>query len=216
MQDYYRKRAPVYDASMQYDCTEVLPKHEPIVEHLAARLANRSILEIACGPGFWTGFLARSAREILATDFNESTLEEARKKELPSNVILRQADAYALPDFHRRFDACFAGDWFCHVPISKRRNFLEGLHARLAPGSLVIFCDQLPHEGSMAAGADSEGNNIQIRTLEDGSTYRVIKNFPTRGELENLLSRYATEAKVIHHADSRRYTVEYQLIGNRT
>jgi demethylmenaquinone methyltransferase/2-methoxy-6-polyprenyl-1,4-benzoquinol methylase len=210
MQDYYRKRAPIYDASMGYDLEEVVRKHLPLIEHLSGRFANRSIIEIACGPGFWTKFLARSAAAIVATDFSEETLMEARKRHPPPNVSLRQADAYALPDFGHAFDGCFAGDWFCHVPISKRLDFLNGLHQRLAPGSLVVFCDQLPHERSMTGGADAEGNNIQIRTLPDGSTHRVIKNFPSRSEVATLFSRYTGDPRVLEFPDCRRYLIEYE------
>src|ERR1700722_14593587 len=187
MQDYYRRRASIYDASMGYGREEVLRRHEPAIEYLVQRFADRSVLEIACGPGFWTQFLARSASEILATDFNEATLVEARKKDFASHVKLQQADAYALPDFGTKFDACFAGDWFCHVPISRRPVFLEGLHSRLKPGAIVIFCDQSPKEGSFSGETDAEGNNIQTRTLPDGSSYPVIKNFPDRKEFESLL-----------------------------
>jgi demethylmenaquinone methyltransferase/2-methoxy-6-polyprenyl-1,4-benzoquinol methylase len=210
MEDYYRKRAPIYDTSMGYDREEVVRKHQPVVEYLTGRFANRTVLEIACGPGFWTEFLARSAAGIVATDFNVETLAEARKKNLPPHVSLRQADAYDLPEFSRIFDGCFAGDWFCHVPISKRLNFLDGLHRRLAPGALVVFCDQMPHERSMIDGSDSEGDNIQIRTLPDGSSYSVIKNFPTRSELPALFSRYAADVRVIEFSESRRYIVEYE------
>lgn len=211
MQDYYHRRASIYDASMGYDRAEVLLQHEPVIEYLMGRFANRSVLEVACGPGFWTQFLARSASGIVATDFNEATLVEARKKHFASNVRLLQADAYALPDFGTTFDACFAGDWFCHVSISKRLDFLNGLHSRLRPGSIVIFCDQMPREGSAPGESDAEGNNIQVRTLPDGSRYPVIKNFPSREEFANLFSRYTTETKVVDFPASRRYIVEYKL-----
>jgi len=211
MQDYYRRRAPIYDASMGYDQPEVLRQHEQVIEYIVARVAKRTVLEIACGPGFWTQFLMRSAAEITATDFNEETLVEARKKNLAANVKLQQADAYTLPDFERAFDACFAGDWFCHVPIAKRRDFLDGLHARLRPGAVVIFCDQLPREGSRGDAEGAEGDNVQTRTLADGGSYAVIKNFPGREEFERLLLRYTTEVKVVEFPESRRYVVEYHL-----
>ena len=189
MAEYYRRRSPIYEASMGYDQREVLRRNEPVIEYLSSRFARRTILEIACGTGFWTQFLMKAAAEIIATDVNEETLFEARKKELGSHVQLRRADAYALPTFETRFDACFAGDWFCHVPVSKRAEFLDGLHSRLARGSIVIFCDQRLREGSITEQCDDEGNNIQIRTLPDGDRYPVIKNFPSRSQLGDLLWR---------------------------
>jgi hypothetical protein len=62
----------------------------------------------------------------------------------------------------------------------------------------------------MAGETDPEGNNIQIRTLPDGGTYRVIKNFPTRSELAVILSKIAAEVRVTEFPDSRRYLVEFE------
>ena len=33
---------------------------------------------------------------------------------------------------------------------------------------------------------DADGNGYQLRKLADGSTHRVLKNFPTEAELEAL------------------------------
>lgn len=213
MQDYYRRRAAIYDVSMGYDREEVLARHEGVTAYLVERFAGRAVLEVACGPGFWTQYLARAAAEITATDFNAETLAEAGKKNLAGHVKWQQADAYALPDFGREFDGCFAGDWFCHVPVGRRHDFLGGLHARLRPGALVIFCDQLPRESSRGDTESAEGDNIQTRKLPDGSSHAVIKNFPGREEFGELLARYTGEVKVVEFPEAGRYVVEYRLEG---
>ncbi len=208
MQEYYRRRAAIYDSSMGYDQEDVLRKHEAALVYLARRFTGSKLLEIACGPGFWTQFLMKSATQIVATDFNEETLFEARKKNFAAHVELRQADAYDLPDFGQRFDSCFAGDWFCHVPIERRSAFLGGLHSCLAKGALVIFCDQMPKVGATGGQTDACGNNIQSRTLPDGSRYSVIKNFPSENELLDVFSSYSSTTKVIQFPDCRRYAVD--------
>ena len=35
---------------------------------------------------------------------------------------------------------------------------------------------------------DADGNGYQARRLADGSTHRVLKNFPTEGELRSLVA----------------------------
>jgi demethylmenaquinone methyltransferase/2-methoxy-6-polyprenyl-1,4-benzoquinol methylase len=211
MQDYYDQRAAIYDSSMGYDRAEVLASHRRIIAHLQNRLSGRAVLEIACGPGFWTQHIAASASRVLATDYNESTLREARKKPLGGNVTTKKGDAYDLSDLPEGFDAAFAGDWLTHVPLLRRGAFLAGLHAKLKPGALVIFCDQTPKEGSITGIRDSEGNNIQTRTLPDGRRFSVIKNFLTEDDFRKLLAPFTSSVALTQFPECRRYTVEYVL-----
>jgi ubiquinone/menaquinone biosynthesis C-methylase UbiE len=211
MQEYYRERAKIYNASMGYDRPETLTTLLPILQMLRNRLAGRSVLEIACGPGFWTQQIADAAQSILAMDYNETTLVETRKKNLGPKVQFRRADAYALPRFEQSFQACFACDWWCHVPRSKRQEFLAGAHACLSPGALVIFCDQFPKVNSPTVNMDLEGNNLQTRTLPDGRSFVVIKNFPTKIEMEKLLSPFTHQIEFTEFPEAGRYLLMYQL-----
>lgn len=211
MQDYYNQRAAIYDSSMGYDRAEVLATYPRIIAHLQNRLSGRAVLEIACGPGFWTQHIAASASRVLATDYNESTLLEARKKPLGGNVTVQRADAYDLAAIPEGFDAAFAGDWFTHVPLLKQEAFLAGLNAKLKPGALVIFCDQSPKDGSITGVRDAEGNNIQTRTLPDGRRFSVIKNFPTEDDFRKLLAPFSSSVALTQFPECRRYTVEYVL-----
>ena len=211
MQDYYHHRAGIYDESMGYNNPDVVQALRPLIDHLVQRFEGKFLLEIACGPGFWTQHLAASATSILATDYNESTLAEARKKNLGANVDLRVADAYRLPDFSGTFNASFAGDWFCHVPIRQRENFLRGLHAALSPGSTIIFCDQSSRKELLTEDFDSEGNHLQTRTLPDGRTFSVIKNFPGKTEIEDLLAPFSDDVRITDFPEVRRYLIEYIL-----
>src|SRR5262245_10393666 len=150
MQAYYERRAAWYDSSMRYDDVEFIQSLEPVFEALRSEMRDRDVLEIACGPGFWTERVAASARSILATDYNESTLTEARRKGMDSaRVTFARADAYNLSSVGGRFTGSFVVDWLAHVPTSRFHQFLEGLHARLVPGARVAFCDQLPWPTSM-------------------------------------------------------------------
>ncbi|RPI69054.1 MAG: hypothetical protein EHM38_07950 [Geobacteraceae bacterium] len=56
----------------------------------------------------------------------------------------------------------------------------------LKPGSKVVLLDNHYVEGSSSpiAEQDSEGNTYQTRVLTDGSTHRVLKNFPSEAELK--------------------------------
>ncbi|MFL5615015.1 MAG: class I SAM-dependent methyltransferase [Gemmatimonadaceae bacterium] len=211
MQQYYDRRAPVYDHSMGYDDPAIVEAIAPVVEVLCEEMRERTVLEIACGPGFWTERVARVARRILATDYNESTLLLADKKEMPGRVDFMRVDAYDLSPINDSFDAAFAVDWLAHVPQSRLSRFLVGLHDHLSLGARITFCDQTPRDTSWTGLYDVEGNHLQERQLSDGSRHRVIKHFFSDDELTRLFEPYARDLMIRRLAGARRVLVSYTL-----
>lgn len=210
MQIYYGKRAGVYDASMQYDDPQTVLLLAPVINLLKRILNGRSVLEIACGPCFWTSQVSPAVLSIVATDCNESVLEMARCKPLDwDKITLQAADAYQLPLFHKRFDACMAVDWFSHVPQSRFHEFLRGVHSKLVSNAVVVFCDQMPGPQSVTELRDEEGNHLQERKLSDGSVYRVIKHFLTDDEFKSVLAPYTSEVMIERFPECRRVVVSY-------
>jgi SAM-dependent methyltransferase len=125
------------------------------------------------------------AAYVAATDATPETLDIAQKRISARNVDFHIADAYALPNRLACFDAAFAGFWFSHIPRSRIRCFLDNIHARLEPRAVILFLDNLYVEGSSSpiTGRDDEGNTYQSRKLADGTSHRVLKNFPSADDL---------------------------------
>lgn len=185
---YYAKRAAEYERI--YDKPERQADLARLKSELPELFTGAALLEIACGTGYWTPLLAARAASVLATDANEEVLAIARTKPYPrGNVHFERCDAYALPAWKEKFDGCFAGFWWSHVPKRLLADFLQGVHARLVPGACVAFLDNRYVEGNSTAIArrDAEGNTYQRRRLADGSEHEVLKNFPAAGEIEALL-----------------------------
>ena len=190
MQSYYANRAPEYDAI--YLKPERQSDLRAIEAWLPQRFAGASLLEIACGTGYWTQFLAHAARAIVAVDASPETLAIARGRVGDAPVRFHVGDAYHLDFTPQRdgFNAAFAGFWFSHVPKARCREFLRGLGSCLLPGSRVVLLDNRYVEGSSTplSESDADGNTYQTRALKDGSRHRVLKNFPTEDDLQALLS----------------------------
>jgi demethylmenaquinone methyltransferase/2-methoxy-6-polyprenyl-1,4-benzoquinol methylase len=188
MKAYYAARAPYYDAV--YLKPERRKDITFLAEHIPQRLRGREIIEIACGTGYWTQHIAPAVSRMVAIDLTAEPLEFARLRPGTDKVRFRQLDAYALPSSLGRFNGAFAGLWFSHVPISARKAFLTALHSLLDPGSRVLFLDNshVQLRDFPIAETDDEGNTYQLRQLRDGSTHRVLKNFPTEAELRKLLA----------------------------
>jgi demethylmenaquinone methyltransferase/2-methoxy-6-polyprenyl-1,4-benzoquinol methylase len=181
--DYYRRRAGEYEEI--YAWPDRQPDLDVLRRTIPQRLEGRSVLEVACGTGYWTERIAATAKRIVATDLAPEPMALARSKTYACPIEWRIADAYRLPESLGRFDGAFAGFWWSHVPLSRRQAFLDSLHARLAPGSRVVLFDNRYVEGAMhpIAERDAEGNTYQHRRLGDGTLNRVLKNFPSEAEL---------------------------------
>ena len=212
MQVYYDRRAEIYDTSMGYDNPDTVARLRPVIDHLCDRVRQQQVLELACGPCFWTQFTSQVAHSIVACDFNISTLAQAREKDLPwKKVSLCQADAYDLKNVGGPFGAVMAVDWLAHVPYSRMQTFLEGVHETLKSDGRVVFCDQLPRPGPTSGEYDAEGNLIVMRQLPDGSSYRVIKHHLADEKIREIFSPYAERVEIRRFPDCRRIVVSYQI-----
>ena len=188
--DYYRRRAGEYERI--YAWPERQDDLASLKKAIPEALRGCNVLEVACGTGYWTERISRTAKRIVATDIAPEPMGLARAKTYGCPVEFHIADAYAIDPALGVFDGAFAGFWWSHVPLSRRTEFLQSLHARLAPGARVVMFDNRYVEGAMhpIVERDAEGNTYQRRALDDGSENRVLKNFPSREELHRDFGRF--------------------------
>ncbi len=179
MREYYARRAAYYERV--YHKPERQTDLRAMEADLPALFDGRHVLEVACGTGWWTPFAARDASSWLATDLNPETMAIAKAKVMPSCVRFATVDAYSFAELGTQtFDAAFAGCWWSHVPLQRLPGWLELLHARLSPGARVVMLDNsfVQTSSTPITRRDEAGNTYQQRTLDDGSTHEVLKNFP--------------------------------------
>jgi ubiquinone/menaquinone biosynthesis C-methylase UbiE len=202
LEKYYARRASEYE--QVYEKAERQDELEWLRGRIPALFRSRTVLEVACGTGYWTQFIAKSAKKVLACDINEAVLEIAREKPIPKDrVEFYKADAVTLEGVPGGCDAAFAGFWWSHVKRSGIERFVAGLATRLKPGSRVGILDNTYVEGSSTpiTRRDSEGNTYQKRKVASGEEYEVLKNFPTADELRAAIAPVAREA----HLESLNY-----------
>lgn len=207
MQSYYAARANEYDRI--YLKPERQSDLRAIERWLPEVFARRIVLEVACGTGWWTRFYAPASAAVTAIDSSVETLAIARTRVPEAKVKLVAGDAYRLPVLPASFDAGFAGFWWSHLPRSRVPEFLAGFHAALSPGARVVLLDNrfVPGSSTPVSETDAEGNTYQVRQLSDGSTHRVLKNFPSRQE---LLTAFETVARDIRYHEWQHYwALEY-------
>jgi SAM-dependent methyltransferase len=196
--EYYRERAAEYDAVYaKPERQEDLARLHDLVPRL---VTGQRVLEIAAGTGYWTATLTASASAVTATDVNQETLEVARTREYgPAALTFQVADAYALDEVPGEFDTAFVGFFWSHVLRADLPRFLDGLRARLCAGTgahrhgerRVIVLDNryVPGSNTPITRSTADGDTFQRRTLNDGRSYEIIKNFPSRSQFTADVAR---------------------------
>jgi ubiquinone/menaquinone biosynthesis C-methylase UbiE len=189
---YYSHRAKEYEAIYERD-DPVRQKEQLLIQNeLKQIFVNKSVLEIACGTGYWTKSIAEVADKVLAIDYSSEVLEIAKLKNLAAEFIID--DAYKLEKVKKNLNAGCANFWLSHIPKSSIADFLKIFHSKLEKGSTVFMADNIFIEGLYGELIHKSGddNTYRLRTLNDGSSYEIIKNYYTKEELKDLFKNFST------------------------
>lgn len=196
---YYNNRAKEYDKVYQIpEEQEDLAKATVLFQTI---FANKTLLEIACGTGYWTEQIAKMATSIHAIDINRNVIDIAKTRKYNNNVTFEIADLFHIKT-KNKFDAIFGGFIWSHILLQDLDNLLAKLKNQLTKTGTMVFIDSKPIEGhyhdkKRITRTDEFGNTFQTRQLEDGSTYEVLKNFPNNDFLYSKLSKIATNINLI-------------------
>jgi SAM-dependent methyltransferase len=210
--EYYRASAPLFDG------VYLKPERQADLRRMetwvGALFAGRRVLEVACGTGYWTRFIAASAARVTGVDAAPEMLALAGTRVSLPNVRFVAGDAYALAPDLGAFDAAFSGFFLSHVPRSKLRPFAAQLNSRLEPGARVLFIDNRFVDGSSSPidGTDVDGNTYQERRLADGTAHRVLKNFLQEHELRSCVDGIAFN---VEYREFRHYWALHYAVPGR-
>ena len=195
---YYKDRAREYEKI--YLKPERQNDLKRATEILQVIFNNKEIFEIACGTGYWTERIAKTAKTILATDINDTVIEVAKSKNyLPAAVRFENVDIFNLPA-GLEYESVFGGFIWSHIKVEDLNSFIDGLHKLIVKGGIACFIDNNYVEGSNLpiTDIDNMGNTFQTRQLENGSKHKVLKNFPTVKFMRQLLTNKASDINIIN------------------
>jgi len=198
MIQFYARRAGEYET--MYLRPERQAELRWLERAVTQAFAGEDVLEVACGTGYWTQFIARSARSIAATDVSREVLEYAKQKDFGAcDVSLLEADAFSLEGLSGTYSAGFAGFWWSHIPKDETTRFLRTFHARLRPGSPVVLMDNSFVAGNSTplSRTDDASNTYQTRQLADGSRHEILKNFLSEHDLRTSLEPWGRDVEFV-------------------
>lgn len=195
---YYQERAKEYEKiydkpERQHDLNEAKKLLEKI-------FFGKEVLELACGTGYWTEKIAATAKEILATDINNSVIEIAKSRTYTSaKVKFETSDIYKLNN-NVKHESLFAGFIWSHIKLQELERFIITVNNLVKHGGTIVLMDNNFVEGSstLISETDDFGNTYQIRKLEDGTMHKILKNFPDEDFIKYQLKNKATNIKFIN------------------
>ncbi len=134
-------------------------------------VAGKKVLDVACGEGYGSALMSRSAAEVSGADISAAAITHARALYADrANVQYFEASCTQLPFDHASFDVVVSFETIEH--IAEQAEFLDEIKRVLKPdGVLILSCP------NKAEYSDKRGftNEFHVKELY-------------RGELESLLA----------------------------
>src|SRR5579859_689537 len=216
MKTYYQERAREYDEWFyrqgRYNrgpeqTARWFAEVDQVVAALDSFPLTGDVLELAPGTGIWTERLVRTASSVTAVDASPEMIEINRAKVASDRVTYLLADLFSWRP-ERAYDAVFFGFWLSHVPLERVDDFLHSVAAMLRPGGNVFFVDSQRQPSGTAVNDQLPAPDSQVttRTLNDGRSFDIVKNFYDPADLAARCSRAGLDLTV-------RNTASYFLYG---
>jgi len=168
-------------------------------DRIAQLVRGQTVLELACGTGYWTEVIAANADKVLATDILDEMIARAATRRFPEgNVAFRKVDGLDLPEDLGTFSCVFIGFWWSHLKRDEQDALLAQLRVRLGSDVSLILLDDAYVEGSSTtiARTDAQGNTYEIVAAPDGERFELPKNYPADSALRKRLGGEVREIRI--------------------
>lgn len=195
---------------LQYD---ILPKIEK-APRLFKKKGYRKVLDLGCGTGKHSIFLAQEGFDVYATDMSSTGVNIAREKAESlglSNIHFLQHDMMGIPFANSFFDAVICIWTIYHGTLSRIQETINEIYRVLKPGGMVLTDFLAVNDDTYGTGREIEKNTFlgEKKTEED-----VPHHYSTEEELVQLFSEFGqlqikASANSYTYETGRHYTRHY-------
>lgn len=133
--------APIYERAMRAD----RKVYKFMYDRIPKVIEGKEVLEIATGPGLLAKHVAYAANRMIATDYSDGMIAEARKGEYPDNLTFEVADATNLPYDDDSFDVVLIANALHIMPNPEKA--LQEINRVLKNKGILIAPNFVKHKG---------------------------------------------------------------------
>ncbi|MCM1321819.1 MAG: class I SAM-dependent methyltransferase [Bacteroides sp.] len=137
--------APIYERAMRTD----RKVYRYMYERIPQVIAGKEVLELAAGPGLLAKHVALAAKRMIAADYSEGMIAQAKKGEYPENLTFETADATSLPYEDDSFDAVLIANALHVMPNPEKA--LSEIDRVLKPCGILIAPNFVEHKGTFGS-----------------------------------------------------------------
>ncbi|MCD7729068.1 MAG: class I SAM-dependent methyltransferase [Clostridia bacterium] len=169
--------APIYKRAMRSD----RKLYGMMYERIPKVIQGKDVLEIATGPGLLAKHVAYAANKMIATDYSDGMIKQAKKGKCPENLIFEIADAENLPYKDKSFDVVIIANALHILPDTEKA--LKEIERVLKNGGMLVAPNFVNHKKTglwtkllRIAGVkfEHQWNTEEYKTFLEQNGWRVV------------------------------------------
>ena len=154
------------------------------------KLGARRVLDLGCGSGWLSVYLARQGFEVLGIDVSEQAINLAKTWALQEDLKIGfdVGDAASLPYENESFDAVVANSIFEHFTLEQARALSQKVFKMLKSNGVFIGCFDKVGGGPGEYYSLADGTHVYTDKARKGMLLRCY----SQEELAELFAGFAT------------------------
>lgn len=209
IQSGYDRWASIYD----HDANPLQALEEPVVRESIGDVTTLSVLDLGCGTGRHSIWLADAGAKVTAIDFSEGMLREAKHKASARTIRFLQFDLHQGIPFESEFDRVVSGLVLEH--IIDLGHFFSEIRKCLKPKGRAVISAMHPAmflRGTQARFTDPQtGELIQPGSFAHTISEMVMASIQHGFFIKNLIEKSPSEEFSRRYPRASKY-VEWPML----